>query len=82
MSPDTRHEVEALSGATTVLPDEDHDEDQAFSPELAERLAAAGASEVAINAAGGPGIARRLQGAHERLAIQASPLAVRNPGTA
>jgi hypothetical protein len=71
MSPNTRHEVEALAGATTVLPDEDHDEDLAFSSELAERLAAAGASEVAINAAGGPGTARRLQHACEPGATQA-----------
>ena len=71
MNPDTQHEVEALSGATTVLPDEDHNEDQAFSSGLAERLAAAGASEVAIDAAGGPGTAQRLQHADEPAATQA-----------
>jgi len=61
MSLGTPHDVDVLAAATTVLPDEDHDEDQVFSQELAERLAAAGASEIAIDAAGGPGTAKRLR---------------------
>lgn len=59
MSRDAPYDVtlDALLAATTVLPDEDYE----FSPQLAERLAAAGASEIAIDAAGGPGTARRLR---------------------
>jgi hypothetical protein len=47
----------ALAAATTVLPDVDGE----HSRELAERLAIAGASELAVDAAGGPGTAQSLR---------------------
>lgn len=57
----------ALAAATTVLPDVDGER----SRELAERLALAGASELAVDAAGGAGTAESLRDCRDSLTARA-----------
>lgn len=45
------------------------------SDELAERLSEAGASDKAIDAAGGEGAAKRLRAAHEAVTVERVPAA-------